>query len=121
MSIVPTGAPKRNQRLQQQAALAQPAQGEAATQDAPRAARATGGSFVVQLASEGSDNEARAAASRFKSRFAELGSFGSSIQQREVNGQSRYRVRFGSMSRDDANSLCSSLKGKGQACIVQPN
>lgn len=116
MSIVPTGTPKRNQRLQQQAAVATPAQIDAAP-----APRATSGSFVVQLSSEGSDAEARSAASRFKSRFSELGEYGSSIQQREVNGQTRYRVRFGGMSREDANSLCSSLKGKGQACIIQPN
>ncbi|MGL4494944.1 MAG: SPOR domain-containing protein, partial [Beijerinckiaceae bacterium] len=115
ISIVPTGAPKRNQRLSQVASAQ-----SAAVSDAQPATRSSG-SFVVQLASEGTDAEARSAANRFKGRFSELGSFGTSIQQREVNGQMRYRVRFGSMSREEANSLCSSLKGKGQACIIQPN
>ena len=117
MSIVPSGQPKRSQRLQQQAAVAP----SPAVQSDAQPAASGGGGFVVQLSSEGSDAEARSSASRFKSRFGELGDFGTSIQRREVNGQTRYRVRFGSMSRDDANALCSSLKGKGQACIVQPN
>lgn len=80
-----------------------------------------GGSFVVQLTSEGSDASARAAISRLQSRFGELGPYSSSIQRREVRGQMRYRVRFGSMSRETAGALCASLKSKGQDCILQPN
>lgn len=82
---------------------------------------APSGNFVVQLASEGSDQSARAVIGRMQTRFAELGPYSSSIQRREVNGQMRYRVRFGSMPRETAAALCSALKGKGQDCILQPN
>jgi hypothetical protein len=84
-------------------------------------ARASGATFVVQVASEGSEQTAEAAASRIKGRFAELGSYGSSVQRREVGGKMRYRVRFGAMSRADAAQLCATLKSKGQDCILQPN
>ncbi|MBN9062259.1 MAG: hypothetical protein BGP06_07550 [Rhizobiales bacterium 65-9] len=83
--------------------------------------RPSGGGFVIQLSSEGSEASAQAVIRRLQSRFSELGPYASSVQKREVRGAMRYRVRFGAMSRETAGALCASLKSKGQDCILQPN
>ncbi|MET0606518.1 MAG: SPOR domain-containing protein [Beijerinckiaceae bacterium] len=125
LQITPPEREAPSQPSHQQMAAAGPsAQGVSAAQPSePPAERSAAsiGSFAIQLSSEGSDQEARAAIGRMQSRFSELSPLSASVQQREVKGKMRYRVRFGSMSRDDATSLCSALKGKGQDCIIQPN
>ncbi|WP_342362576.1 SPOR domain-containing protein [Terrarubrum flagellatum] len=115
----PNRSARSSQPPQRVAAIEPPAPAPTASEAAPT--HAGGGSFVVQLASEGSDGDARSAIGRLQSRYSELGSLSSSVQRREVKGQMRYRVRFGSMSREEAGQLCASLKSKGQDCILQPN
>jgi hypothetical protein len=39
----------------------------------------------------------------------------------EIGEKSIYRVRVGSLSRDEANSLCSKIKSKGGDCFVAKN
>lgn len=83
---------------------------------------ASGGSFAVQLAAPGSEQEARETISRLQRRFAnDLGGRTPSVRRAEVNGKTIYRVRVGNMSRDDATALCERLKGAGGQCFVARN
>jgi len=83
---------------------------------------ASGGSFAVQLAAPGSEQEARETISRLQRRFADdLGGRSPSVRRAEVNGKTIYRVRVGNMSRDDATALCERLKGAGGQCFVARN
>jgi len=83
---------------------------------------ASGGSFAVQLAAPGSEQEARETISRLQRRFADdLGGRSPSVRKAEVNGKTIYRVRVGNMSRDDATALCERLKGAGGQCFVARN
>jgi hypothetical protein len=99
-------------------ATAQPA-----TTPSQTAAPATGGSgFAVQLAAEGSEDAARSKFNRVKSQHSEvLGSYSPNIRSAEVNGRSVYRVRVGSLSREEATGLCERLKASGGNCFVAKN
>lgn len=83
---------------------------------------ASSGGFAVQLAAPGSEQEARDTASRLSRRFAgELGDMKPAIRKAEVNGKTIYRVRVGSLSREDATSLCEKLKAAGGQCFIAKN
>jgi hypothetical protein len=106
----PTAVPQR-------VAAAQPA-------ETPRAAATStsGGGFAVQLAAPASEAEAKSTVARLRQRFAsELGSHSPSIRPATVGEKTVYRVRVSGLSREDANSLCSRLQGKGGACFVARN
>jgi SPOR domain len=102
-------------------ATAQPAPTQ--TTNSQAVAPASGGSgFAVQLAAEGSEDAARSKFNRVKSQHSEvLGSYNPNIRSAEVNGKSVYRVRVGSLSREEAVSLCERLKASGGNCFVARN
>ena len=89
---------------------------------AAEATETSSGGFAVQLAAPGSEQEARETASRLSRRFSgELGDMKPAIRKAEVNGKTIYRVRVGSLSREDATALCEKLKGAGGQCFVAKN
>lgn len=92
---------------------------QAATEDAqPKA----GGGFAVQLAAPGSEAEARAAMSKFGKKFAgALSGHRLGFHKADSNGRSVFRVRVGSLSREDATSLCDKVKSEGGTCFVAKN
>jgi hypothetical protein len=96
----------------------------AAADPAAPAATAGGGSYAVQLAAPGTEQEAQSASTRLQAKFAtELGGLQPSIRQADLNGRAIYRVRVGSLSKADAVALCQKLKasGGGAACFVAKN
>jgi hypothetical protein len=91
-----------------------------ADDDAPAAAAP--GTWSVQLAAPPSEAEANATAARLQKKFAgELGSLKPAIHKADRDGKSVYRVRVGSLSQDDAKSLCSKLQSGGGSCFVVKN
>ena len=117
-----------------QTALAAPTSDDAATANQepaavstsaaqPQAARSTSTDgarkFSVQFGAPGSTGEANALISKLKSQYPSvMGSIAPHVIKAEVNGKSFYRVRSGTLSREDANSLCSQLKSAGGACFI---
>ena len=83
---------------------------------------AGGGGFAVQLAAPGSEAEAKAASSKLSAKFAgALSGHHLSFHKAESNGKSVYRVRVGSLSREEANGICEKLKSSGGSCFVAKN
>jgi cell division septation protein DedD len=111
----PVAAPQ-----QQVAAVAPRAPGPAA---ATPARSATGG-FVVQVTSQRSEQEARAAYGSLQKRFPQvLGSYQASIQTATVGDRGTYyRVRVGPFSSStDASTVCNNLRAAGGDCVVSRN
>ncbi|MET0315106.1 MAG: SPOR domain-containing protein, partial [Hansschlegelia sp.] len=108
---------------QQVAAVAPRAQVPAPAATTP--ARATpGGAYVVQVTSQRSEQDARAAYSSLQKKFPSvLGSYQASIQTATVPDRGTYyRVRVGPFtSSTDASTLCSSLRSAGGDCVVSRN
>lgn len=102
-------------------AAAESAPAPAAT--APAVATSAGGAFVVQLASQKSDAEARAAYASLQRRFPSiLGGLSPVIQTADVGTRGTfYRVRLPFGSATDANRLCNDLKAAGGDCFVGRN
>jgi hypothetical protein len=83
---------------------------------------ASGGGWAVQLAAPATEQEARETATRLSRRFSgELGDLKPAIRKAEVNGKTIYRVRVGSLSREDAVSLCEKLKAASGQCFIAKN
>jgi hypothetical protein len=81
-----------------------------------------GSGFAVQIGAEGSEDAARARWDRMRGQHASvLGGLSPSVRRAEVNGRDVYRVRVGSMSREEAVSLCNRLKASGGQCFVARN
>ena len=81
-----------------------------------------GGGFAVQLAAPGSEAEAKAATSRLGKKFADaLSGHHLGFRKADSNGRSVYRVRVGSLSREDASGLCEKVKAEGGTCFVAKN
>ena len=110
-------AAAKPKRVQVADAQAQAPVAEAAT----RAAAA--GSFAVQLAAPGSEQEAREVQVRLMKKFSgELAGFHPSIHKAEVGGKPVYRVRVsGLATRDEATALCQKIQGGGGNCFVAKN
>ncbi|WP_271201133.1 SPOR domain-containing protein [Methylopila turkensis] len=107
-------------REQQVAAAAAP---RAATPAAPAATTARGG-FVVQVTSQRSDAEARAAYAALQRKYPQvLGSYSASIQTATVGDRGTYyRVRVGPFADGaQASSVCSNLRAAGGDCVVSRN
>jgi SPOR domain len=88
----------------------------------PEAPQATGGGFVVQLASFRSRAEATSEFSRLRSKHGgTLSPYAPIITEAVVGGSTRYRLSVGSMaSQSQANAVCSSLFAKGERdCLVK--
>ena len=81
------------------------------------------GSFAVQLAAPGTEQEARETQVRLMQKFAaELAGFHTSIHKAAVGGKPVYRVRVaGFPSRDEAIALCQKLQSGGGNCFVAKN
>lgn len=79
-----------------------------------------GGSFAVQLAAPGSEQEAKDTTARLQKQFAAaLGNYQPSV--RKAADKEVYRVRVGNLSKDEADALCGKLKSAGGACFIARN
>ena len=99
----------------------EPAISSSTTQSPAARAASTEGArkFSVQFGAPGSTGEANALIGKLKSQYPSvMGSVAPHVIKAEVNGKSFYRVRSGSLSREEANSLCSQLKSAGGACFI---
>ena len=86
------------------------------------AAPAGGGGFAVQLAAPGSEAEAKQASSRLSQKFAsELSGHRLGFHKASSNGKSVFRVRVGSLTREEATDMCEKLKSSGGTCFVAKN
>lgn len=113
---VPT-KPSRKAKPQRVASLDTDQQ-ETKALEAPAASKGEGG-FAVQLAAPGSESEAKSVSSRLGKKFASvLHGRHLAFHKAQSNGRSVYRVRVGSLSREDAVSLCEKLKADGGSCFV---
>jgi cell division protein FtsN len=90
---------------------------------APAAAASSGdGAFSVQLGAPGSEAEARSTFSSLQRRFPDqLSGQSPSIRKADVSGRTVYRLRVGSLSREEAQSMCSQLQSAGGQCFVARN
>jgi hypothetical protein len=80
------------------------------------------GGFAVQLSAAGSENEARASIAKYQRQFGSaLGSHSPGVVKGEANGRDVWRIRVGGLSREDALSMCTSIKGSGGSCFVAAN
>ncbi|HZD63819.1 MAG TPA: SPOR domain-containing protein [Xanthobacteraceae bacterium] len=92
-----------------------------ATDTTPTQSAGSGG-FAVQLAAPGSEQDARSISNKLGQKFGGiLDGHRPSVVKAEIGEKSIYRVRVGSLSRDEANSLCSKIKSKGGDCFVAKN
>ncbi len=99
-----------------QTASAAPAQAVASS---PAVAK---GGFAVQLAAAGSDAEARDKIGKYQRQFASsLDGHAPGVVKGEANGKSVWRIRVGGLSREDAVSMCVSIKDSGGSCFVASN
>jgi SPOR domain len=87
------------------------------------AAQVPSGSFSVQLAAPGTEQEARETEVRLLQKFAaELAGLHTSIHKAAVGGKAVYRVRVGGLpSRDEAIALCQKVQSGGGNCFVAKN
>lgn len=111
-------APAPAPRAQQTAAAPAPAPA------APRASAPASGGFVVQVSSQRSEEQAAAAYRAMQRKFPDiLGGQEPNIVRADLGAKGvYYRARVGPMAtRDQAVSLCESLRASGGDCIVQKN
>ncbi len=95
----------------------EPADATDAAEAAPeaRSASASGG-YVVQVASAGSEGEARQAASRLGEKFS--GALGGRRPSVVKASPTLYRVRVTGLSKESATAMCGRVKAAGGACFV---
>lgn len=80
------------------------------------------GAFSVQLGAPGSEAEARSTFSNLQRRFPDqLSGQSPSIRRADVSGRTVYRLRVGSLSREEAQTMCSQLQSAGGQCFVARN
>ena len=80
------------------------------------------GGFAVQLAAAGSDAEARDRIGKYQRQYAAaLDGHMPGVVQGEANGKQVWRIRVGGLSREDAVSMCVSIKDSGGSCFVATN
>ena len=84
------------------------------------AAQTLPGSFSVQLAAPGTEQEARETEVRLLQKFgAEFAGFHTTIHKAAVSGKPVYRVRVGGLpSRNEAIALCQKVQSGGGNCFV---
>jgi len=92
-----------------QAAAAEPADDE----DAPKV---SSGGYAVQVASAGSESEARQTASRLGEKLS--GALGGRRPAVVKASDSLYRIRVTGLSKESANAMCGKVKAAGGACFV---
>jgi hypothetical protein len=93
------------------------------TRDTASAREVSPGTFAVQLAAPGTEQEARDMQVRLMNKFgADLAGFQPSIHKAAVGGKPVYRVRFGGLaSREQATALCQKVQSSGGNCFVAKN
>lgn len=94
---------------------------QAANEPLPTAtSAASSGTFAVQLAAPPTEAEAKATAAKLQSQFAsELNGHRAVIRKADLGGgRTVYRVRVANLGRDEAVSLCESLKSSGGQCFI---
>jgi SPOR domain len=95
---------------------------EAETTDTPAeaaGAAASGGSFAVQLAAPGSEQEAHDMTAKLAQKFGSaLGSHHLTYHRAKVNDKTVFRVRAAGMSREEATGICQKLQASGGSCFV---
>ena len=77
-----------------------------------------GGSHLVQLASYGSEAEAKRGWDIFTKRFPQIANREQVITRAKVNGRIYYRLSAGNLAASSARAVCSAVKAKGQGCIA---
>ena len=92
-----------------QAAAAEPADDE----DAPKV---SSGGYAVQVASAGSESEARQTASRLGEKLS--GALGGRRPAVVKASDTLYRIRVTGLSKESANAMCGKVKAAGGACFV---
>jgi Flp pilus assembly protein TadD len=76
------------------------------------------GSHLVQLGSFSSEQGARRAWSIYARQFPQLSEFDMVITRAVVRGKTYYRVNAAGFERAEANTMCSSVRRKGQGCFA---
>jgi hypothetical protein len=122
----PPVAPKTTARVASVAPHAVEAQPESPPPAAPQKPvqdlQSGGGGFAVQLASTGSEGDARTAIGRLAKRYVkELGALHPTVVRAHIGDRSVYRVRVVGLGHGDAANLCSSIKSSGGDCFVARN
>jgi len=113
--------PKVTARVNPPVESAAPAPSPAAAVAAALPAVAKGG-FAVQLAATGSDAEARDKIGKLQRQFASaLDGKAPGVVKGDANGKPVWRIRVGGLSREEATSMCVSIKDTGGACFVAAN
>jgi cell division protein FtsN len=85
---------------------------------------ASGGGWVVQVASQRSQNDASTTYQNLQKRFSSIfGGMKPSIRQADLGAKGTfYRIRVGSWaSREEATAFCVKLKAAGGDCVVTRN
>jgi hypothetical protein len=77
------------------------------------------GNYAVQLAAEGSEQDAKAKSSKLAAQYGSaLGGRRLSIREAASGGKTVYRVRVAGMSHEEAVSTCEKLKSSGGTCFI---
>jgi Flp pilus assembly protein TadD len=76
------------------------------------------GSHLVQLGSFSSEDGARRAWAIYARQFPQLSAFDMVITKAVVRGKTYYRVNAAGLERAEANTMCSSVRRKGQGCFA---
>ncbi len=74
--------------------------------------------WVVQVSSVKSQEQANATFKNLQRRFAALADRQMAVQRANVNGNTFFRVRVQTASKNDASALCSNLKAAGGSCFI---
>ena len=131
----PAGAPARTAALQAPARTTQPAnqqpwaviqQPTATVAPAPQQTSnyVPAGSYVVQVASQKTEADARTSWQQLQSKYANVfGSYQANIKRVDLGDRGTfYRAMLGPFqNRDQAYEMCQNLKAAGGECIVQRN
>lgn len=85
------------------------------------AAASTSGGFVAQLAAFRDEASARAELKTLQKKYPALVGLTADIQKADLGAKGiYYRLRAGYLDKAKAQTLCTELKAKGQACLVRP-
>lgn len=105
------------------AAPAQPQQPAATQASAPATGTIPAGTYIVQVSSQRTQEQAQAAFGDLQRRYGSvLGGVSPVIERADLGDRGTfYRVRIPTSSRDDAISLCERLKSAGGDCFVRRN
>lgn len=112
--------PKPTRTKPQRVATADPGEQNADATETP-AAEGSGG-FSVQLAAPASETDAKAALNKYARKYSgALSGHHLGYHRAVSNGKAVYRVRVGSLSKEQAVSMCEKLKSDGGSCFIAKN